>query len=97
MKSPERKMSADGAFGIVEPFELDDGSLNGLRPEYIFVLGVEWAMFRQQLDAGAPFKASCLPENRARFVKMAERHNRFVEDRDTGHAWSAEIWVGDHI
>ena len=82
---------------LVEPFETDDASLRGLRPEYIFALGVEWAMFRHQLAEGVPFTTLCLPENRTRFVRMAERHNRFVEDRQTGCAGWTSIWVGDLI
>lgn len=80
-----------------EPFEIDDGSLAGLSPEYAFSLGVDWAMFREQLSTGRPFVAFCLPENRTRLVRMAERHRRFVEDRRTASADWCEIWVGDAI
>jgi hypothetical protein len=89
-------MSED-SFALVEPFDVDDGSLRELRPEYIFALGVEWAMFRQQLSKGVPFKTLCLPENRVRFVAMAERSRRFVEDRQTACPSWFEIWVGDYL
>jgi len=82
---------------LVELFEIDDGSLQGLRPEYIFALGFEWAMFQQRLSGGAPFTTLCLPENRQRFVGMAERRNRFVEDRQTTSPEWSEIWVGDYM
>ena len=82
---------------LIEPFDIDDGSLKGKTPEYAFALGVEWQLFRQQLLTGKPFKVLCLPENRTRFVKMAERHRRFVEDRQTACVDWSEIWVGDLI
>lgn len=82
---------------LVEPFDVDDGSLRGLRPEYVFALGVEWEMFRKRLAAGTPFTILCLPHNRQRLVRMAERNRRFVEDRQTACPQWAEIWVGDLI
>ena len=91
-------MNGNGKFELVtEPFEVDDGSLDGLSPEYIFSLGVEWEMFRARLSTGQPFITLCLPENRTRFIKLAERHRRFVEDRQIpGEDW-IQIWVGDFI
>ena len=82
---------------MLEPFDLEDGSLKNVTPEYAFALGVEWHLFRQQLLSGRPFRVICLPENQNRFVKLAERHRRFVEDRHTGSADWVEIWVGDLI
>jgi hypothetical protein len=93
----ETQMKNDSQFELIEPFEADDGSLRGLRPAYVFALGVEWAMFLQKLGAGTPFTTLCLPENRTRFVRMAERHNRFVEDRQTNCTGWIQIWVGDVI
>jgi hypothetical protein len=90
-------MEGKQKFGLIEPFEMDYGSMKGITPEYAFALGVEWAMFRARLSTGRPFVTLCLPENRTRFVKMAERHSRFVEDRQTGCVDWTEIWVGDSI
>jgi hypothetical protein len=84
-------------FGLVESFEIEDGSIQGLAPAYVFAMGVEWAMFRQKLNIETPFTVFCLPENAARFVRMAERKNRFVEDRQTGCDGWTEIWVGDYV
>ena len=89
-------MKNKGKYGLVEPFDVDDGSLDGLSPHYIFTMGVEWDMFRRRLTTGEPFTMLCLPENRDRFVRMAERHSRFVEDRQTGCVGWTEIWVGDY-
>ncbi len=90
-------MDEKANFGLIEPFEVDNGELNGITPEYAFALGVEWAMFRTQLSIGKPFTFLCLPENRTRFVRMAERHRRFVEDRPTACVDWFQIWVGDFI
>ena len=90
-------MNDDGQYVLVEPFAADDISLLGIRPYYAFALGVEWAMFRQKLLDRIPFTALCLPENRTRFVRMAERNMRFVEDRQIAGSDWVEIWVGDLI
>jgi hypothetical protein len=84
-------------FGLIEPFDVDDGSLKGISPEYAFALGVEWCFFRQRLATGKPFKMLCLPENVKRLVALAERHRRFVEDRQTTCVDWIQIWVGDSI
>lgn len=42
---------SDDAATIIEPFDVDDGELDGLSPQLCFVLGVEWAMVREALDA----------------------------------------------
>jgi len=84
-------------FELVASFEVGDDSLAGLSPGYVFSLGVEWEIFRQRLSSGSPFVTLCLPENRTRFVNLAERPRRFVEDRPpTGTGW-VEIWVGDRL
>jgi len=90
-------MKNKGKFELVEPFDTPKGSMKGITPEFAFALGVEWHAFRQKLLTGKPFTTFCLPENSTRFVKMAERHSRFVEDRQTGCVGWTEIWVGDSI
>lgn len=90
-------MANESEFNLAEPFEIEEGSLDGLAPKYIFALGAEWQMFRRKLDAGKPFTTWCLQDNRERFVRMAEKKGRFVEDRQTGYAAWAEIWVGGHL
>jgi hypothetical protein len=83
-------------FETVEQYDTPKCSMNGITPEYAFAMGAEWQVYRQKLQTGKPFTTLCLPENSARFVKMAERQNRFVEDRQIGCGWT-EIWVGDSI
>jgi hypothetical protein len=84
-------------FELVEPLDTAKGSMKGISAEYAFAMGVEWHIFRQRLLEGKPFTTLCLPENAARLVKMAERHSRFVEDRQIGCVGWTQIWVGDTI
>jgi len=92
-----REDDKKAGFGLVEPFDTPKGSMKGISAEYAFAMGVEWHIFRQRLLEGKPFTTLCLPENSARFVKMAERHSRFVEDRQIGCVGWIQIWVGDSI
>ena len=82
---------------LLELFDIDNGSLKGITPEYAFTLGVEWQIFRQRLELGRPFSTFCLPENATRFVKMAERHKRFVEDRPNAAPGWTQVYVGDYL
>jgi hypothetical protein len=91
-----RQMLPSG-YDLIEPFDTDDGSLKDVTAQEAFALGVEWLMFRRWLMSGKPFKTLCLSNNAARLVKLAERNNRFVEDRQTGCVGWTEIWVGDYV
>ena len=84
-------------FGLVEPFETDNGSLAGVSAEHAFALGVEWEMWRQRLKNGKPFTDLCLPHNTKRLVRMCERHRRNVEERLNVHPGWDEIYVGDYL
>jgi hypothetical protein len=89
--------SSSVEWGLVEPFEVDDGSLDGIGRAECFSLGVEWGMFRQRLKSGQRFSILCLANNAARLSAMAERHRRFVEYRPaTTEGW-ALITVGDQV
>jgi hypothetical protein len=90
-------MKDDEQSELVEPFETDNDSLTRLSPQYLFAMGAEWEIFRRRLAQGTPFKTLCLAHNRTRFVQMAERSKRFVEDRQTACDGWVEIWVGDLI
>jgi len=84
-------------FELVVPFDIDDGSLNGLSVQEAFALGVEWATFRERLKKGLPFRELCLANNAKRLEKLASRYGRFSECKHTpAHGW-AEVWVGSHV
>jgi len=80
-------------YTLVEPFDIDDGSLNSLSKQECFVLGVEWASIRARLLAGERFVDLCHESNAQRIEKMAERHGRYVEHHPCGDGWS-RIFVG---
>lgn len=75
----------------IEPFETDDGSLDGLSAAACFALGVEWEMFRQKLNQLQPFSALVHTRNALRVCRMAERHNRFVESHPVAPFYTAVI------
>jgi hypothetical protein len=82
---------------IVENFDFEDGSLDGVSTRQAFLLGIEWQLFREKLASEVPFTIYCLPENATRLVKMAERHKRFVEDRPNAKPGWTQIYVGDSM
>lgn len=67
-------------FGLVEPFDVDDGQLDGIRPNEIFTMGVEFEMLRQRLLPGEEnFRIYVNRKNSERLIALCERHDRFVE------------------
>ena len=83
-------------FSLVEPFDIDDGSIEGLSAQECFALGVEWQLFRSRLATGKPFTDLVLASNAARLTKLAERQQRFVEARPASDGW-VSITVGDQL
>jgi hypothetical protein len=80
---------------LVEPFDIDDGSLANISVQEAFALGVEWAMFLERLKTGVPFHDLCLANNALRLEKLAERNGRFSECRQTSTQGWMEVWVGN--
>lgn len=81
-------------FGLVEPFDIDNGELDGIAPGECFCLGIEFAMFRQRIQSGQVFTELVLANNAARICAMAERHGRFNEWRPSETAGWATVTVG---
>lgn len=64
-------------YELCEPFDIDDGSLGGMKPEFIFCLGVEWQLFRQQMQSEpGPFDYQAHSANADRLIAMCQRHGR---------------------
>jgi hypothetical protein len=82
-------------WGLVEPFEVDNGELASFSPALCFALGVEWELFRQRLATGERFTQLVMTEGASRLVRMTERQNRFVEHHSHCDGWT-EIIVGDY-
>ena len=78
-------------FELVEPFDVDDGSLVGLSPAMCFTLGVEWEQFRQHLKDAQPFSILVIDKNADRLVALAERHGRFIEHHPQCEGWTMLI------
>ena len=78
---------------LVESFDVDDGSLDGLSPQLCFVLGTEWEKFFQRLATGASFSDLIHANNAERLVRLAERRGRFVEHSCHEPGW-VRITVG---
>ena len=69
---------------LVEPFDVDGGELDGLTPQHVFALGVEWQMFRSQLETGNPVSVTVMAENADRLKALCERNNRVCRVRLIG-------------
>ncbi len=78
-------------YQLVESFNVDDGSLNGLTNDHCFCLRVEWAKFHDRIMAGEQFTELCHTANAQRLSAMAERHGRFVEHHRCSKDWSRII------
>lgn len=80
-------------YTLIESFDVDDDSLDGLSRGHCFTLGVEWMRFRTRIMAGEQFTKLCHAANERRLVALAERHGRFVESHPCSEGW-ASIFVG---
>lgn len=61
-------------YGLVEPFDIDNGELDSLAPNMIFTMGIEFAMTREQILSGAAFKRTVTTQNASRIKRMCLRH-----------------------
>ena len=59
-------------FQCTEPFGIDDGELDGLSPQKIFVLGYELAQISAEWVAGDRPAKPVHPENRERLERAAK-------------------------
>ena len=65
-------------FGLVAPFHIDDGELDGLSPQMCFVLGCEFQLVRSCMTSalvikeGGPFTEVVHLQNRERLTKLAD-------------------------
>jgi hypothetical protein len=80
-------MSTDKHWGLVDPFEIDDGELDSVSRTQAFVLGVEWARFRERLDKEQRFSSLANIANGDRLRRCAERHGRIAVVRPVSPEW----------
>lgn len=81
-------------FELVEPFDIDDGELDGISPQEAFVLGVEWMRWRQRVVDGKPYTDVCLANNAVRIQGLLERNGWQCEAQPGLAPGWAKIWVG---
>lgn len=70
-------------YSLKEPFDIDAGELDGIPPQFVFTMGVEWYMVSAELDAGAPITRTIHSENRERIQRMCIRRGRKCKITDT--------------
>ena len=78
----------DATYGLIQKFHVDDGELDGLAPQLIFVLGVEFGSFQSELQRNSePFRESVHVENSKRIQHMCWVSRRSVEEVPTVDGW----------
>jgi hypothetical protein len=80
----------DADYGLVEPFDIDNGELAGLRPQDCFVLGVEWQMVHTILATGKPASMPLHAKNASRIKRMCIRRDRAFKVVSNGDEW---VWL----
>lgn len=77
-------------WGLAADFDIDDGSLDGLTDQQIFVLGVEWGMLYQQLDDenSRLVLIQIHTENAERLMRLCRRKGREAIATDKGDGWT---------
>ena len=68
-------------YTLKESFHIDNGELDGLRPQECFVLGVEWAGVYGHLigDGKDRLNMTVHHANSQRLIGLCEKHGRFCE------------------
>ena len=63
-------------YELVEPFDIDQGELDGVTPQVVFCLGFEFCQFRIKFDGGGPLRETVHTENVSRLKRMCIRRGR---------------------
>lgn len=77
-------------FESIEPFGIDDGELDGLSPQQVFVLGYELAQISAEFASGARVANPVHPDNRERIERAARIRDREVSFRVYHDDW---LWL----
>ncbi len=67
---------ADRDFGMIRPFDIDSGQLDGLTPQQCFVLGYELALVDESLKACGAFERLIHAENKDRITAECDKQGR---------------------
>jgi hypothetical protein len=83
---------ADAELRPIRPFDIDNGELDGLRPNEIFVLGYELAMVDARIQSGEIFNCPVHSDNVARIRAELDRQGRRYSiawmEGDESESWS---------
>lgn len=78
-------------FGLIKSFDIDDGQLDGLTPQHIFVLGYELATIDWLLQQPAEITRNVHAANRERIEKSCKDSGRRFKlswiSFDIGESW----------
>lgn len=77
----------DCEYELVQPFDIDDGSLDDVDPKLAFCFGFEWHRFYVSLKHDCALIHHVHADNAARLVKLAERHGRKATVRWLNDDW----------
>jgi hypothetical protein len=76
-------------YKLMEPFDIDNGELEGLRPQEVFCLGYEWRQIQDMLDTGDGISHTIHTPNANRIKRMCIRRARQCKVEDSGvEGWS---------
>jgi hypothetical protein len=81
---------------LVEPFDIDNGELDGHSTAGAFALGVEWQQFRSELQSVLGFEKTVNRANVERLIRMCVRRGRRYRIRHLDDHWT-EITVHDTL
>lgn len=65
-------MDAD-KYRLVDPFDIDNGELNGLTPQEVFALGYEYGVIREKIESREPFEMQFHSDNYDRIKSLCKR------------------------
>lgn len=80
-------MTDEAEYVGLEPCEIDDGQLDNLRPELVFILGVEWEIIRGQTLFNEDIERPVHTDNYRRVDHMLAR-NGYYRRWQHGDDWS---------
>ena len=94
ISNPSKKGVAVAEFGLVKSFNIDDGQLDGLRPQECFVLGYELGEIDRLVIRDEPISRPVHKENRERIEKSCHDAGREFTlewmENDVSESW---MWL----
>lgn len=82
-------------YQLAVPFMIDNGELDGLTPQQIFVLGVEFGQAHARAQTGLPFDMRMHAENEERITQALENYmgyEAYQGDNDLRDEGWVHLW-----